>query len=263
MNTINVKYLNIILLFLIACEPHDPQNYISDEDLIIKLKETIKYIEYNSETQNPTLCIDNYDAVLIENLYWMTNNWDSDTFANGKIIPEEQDMHAWHGLKTPAWCYYNNDIELGKIYGKLYNWDAVSDTNCLCPKNWRVASLDDWLKITNYYGGVYAAPYFLNSKNIWGEGRNGNNKSGLNILPGGYRPTFEIAGDSKSDFEGLFGAVYWSSTMEPLLFGKFQRRLAWGVDINDNNVFVAQNLFFAGQSVRCVKDIQNEENFKR
>ena len=66
-------------------------------------------------------------TVKIGNQIWMTKNLDIDHYRNGDPIPEIRDSIQWRNLNIGAWCYYNNDPEMGKIYGKLYNWFAVVD----------------------------------------------------------------------------------------------------------------------------------------
>ncbi len=46
-------------------------------------------------------------------------------FLDCDIIPYVANNTAWANLTTGAWCWYNNDPELGKIYGKLYNWYLI------------------------------------------------------------------------------------------------------------------------------------------
>ena len=60
-------------------------------------------------------------TVTIGTRVWMTKNLDVVTYRNGDTIPEVKDAAVWDTLTTGAWCYYNNDPNLGRIYGKLYN----------------------------------------------------------------------------------------------------------------------------------------------
>ena len=69
-------------------------------------------------------------TVTISNQIWQTENLNVDRFRNGDLIPHVESAEEWKkaGNKgQPAWCYYDNDPENGKIYGKLYNWYAVND----------------------------------------------------------------------------------------------------------------------------------------
>jgi uncharacterized protein (TIGR02145 family) len=69
---------------------------------------------------------------------WMAENLNVDHYRNGDPIPEVQGKKEWSNLKSGAWCYYNNDSENGKKYGKLYNWYAVNDPRGLAPEGWHV-----------------------------------------------------------------------------------------------------------------------------
>lgn len=82
--------------------------------------------------------------VLIGDQRWSLRNLEVVTYANGDVIPEVQDPVAWEALTTGAWCYYNNDPANGAIYGKLYNWYAVTDPRGLSPSGWHTPSKPEW-----------------------------------------------------------------------------------------------------------------------
>jgi len=66
-----------------------------------------------------------YESVIIGNQEWMTRNLDVDRFQNGVLIPHVESNEEWKKAGEngqPAWCYYKNNPENGKKYGKLYNW---------------------------------------------------------------------------------------------------------------------------------------------
>ncbi|MFH0735694.1 MAG: fibrobacter succinogenes major paralogous domain-containing protein, partial [bacterium] len=80
-------------------------------------------------------------SVLIDDQTWTKENLNVDKYRNGEIIPEAKTNAEW--IKAgeegnPAWCYYNNDPENGKKYGKLYNWHAVNDPRGLAPEGWHI-----------------------------------------------------------------------------------------------------------------------------
>jgi len=67
----------------------------------------------------------------------MPNNLDINTFRNGDPISHAKTAAEWQkaGLdRKPAWCYYENDSNYGRVYGKLYNWYAVNDLWGLAPQ---------------------------------------------------------------------------------------------------------------------------------
>ncbi len=86
-------------------------------------------------------------TVKIGNQIWMAKNLDVSTYRNGDIIPEVKDSVEWKNLTIGAWCYYNNDIKNGKIYGKLYNWYAVNDPRGLAPKGFHIPSILEMLTL--------------------------------------------------------------------------------------------------------------------
>jgi uncharacterized protein (TIGR02145 family) len=46
--------------------------------------------------------------------------------------------------KTAAFCCYDYDSKNGKVYCKLYNWHAVSDSRGLAPKGYHIPSDAEW-----------------------------------------------------------------------------------------------------------------------
>jgi hypothetical protein len=90
-----------------------------------------------STTQNESIG----STVIIGNQEWQFKNLDVDRFRNGDEIPQVQSAAEWEQAgreRRPAWSYYENDAENGKIYGKLYNWYAVNDARGLAPEGWHI-----------------------------------------------------------------------------------------------------------------------------
>ena len=86
-----------------------------------------------------------YKSVRIGDQEWMTRNLDVDRFRNGDLISNIESDKEWEEAGEngqPAWCYYDNDPEYGKKYGKLYNWYAVNDPRVLAPQGWHIATYD-------------------------------------------------------------------------------------------------------------------------
>jgi uncharacterized protein (TIGR02145 family) len=82
-------------------------------------------------------------TVKIANQIWMTQNLDVDCFANGDKIPEVQNRAELENLKTGAWCY-DEDLENGLKFGKIYNWFAIKDERGIVPLGFRVPTMKDW-----------------------------------------------------------------------------------------------------------------------
>ena len=140
---------------------------------------------------------------------WMMNNLEVTKFKNGDVIMEAKSEEDWKKAGEngqPAWCYYENDTEKGKKYGKLYNWYAVHDPRGLAPEGWHIPSQREWEKLIYFLGGDDVAGEKLKSVNEWHEQESANNESGFSGLPGGRRMS-----DGKFSDLGVEG-FWWSIT---------------------------------------------------
>lgn len=91
-------------------------------------------------------------TVTIGSQVWMTSNLDVSTFRNGEPIPEAKNSQEWIDKcknKQSAFCYYNFDSKMGIIFGKLYNYYAISDSRGLAPIGFSVPTKDDWVTLWN------------------------------------------------------------------------------------------------------------------
>ena len=183
------------------------------------------------------------------NQIWTTLNLDVNTFRNGDTIFEAKSNEEWKKAgesKTPAWCYYNNDSENGKIYGKLYNWYAVTDSRNISPVGWHVPTDIEWTDYIKYLGGENVAGGKLKEAGIihWKSPNTGaTNETGFTALPVGWR-----------DYNGTFGSIgldcdLWCSSDS-------SSDNAWGYNImlTSASVFKESYSKYFGFSVRCVKD---------
>jgi uncharacterized protein (TIGR02145 family) len=224
-----------------------------------------------------------YESVRIGNQEWMTRNVDVDRFRNGDLIPHIESNEEWEYAGEngqPAWCYYDNDPEYGEKCGKLYNWYAVNDPRGLAPEGYHVPTNEEWTILEEFLGEVNAG---LKMKSVegwegwddeYGELQNGNgdNSSGFNGLPCGFRvPNGRIRDIG-------YSACFWSATEmfntrardsdEFIINGfdwlhnnidneKYSTR-AWSRNLFITDSSVKRSNFFDykqnGNSVRCVKD---------
>lgn len=197
----------------------------------------------------------NLKSVKIGDQVWSAENLNTDRFANGDLIRDAKSDEEWKSAgekRQPAWCYYNNDLANGNIYGKLYNYYAVADPRGLCPLDWHVSSNHDWITLEVYLGGEAVAGGKLKEIGLahWASpNREANNSSGFTGLPGGVR----LYGPMGCSGIGEYG--YWWSpenfTFDELSFNVFFRELYNGLPvIRTDNYYSKLN----GFSVRCVKD---------
>ena len=185
-------------------------------------------------------------AIVIGTQQWMRENLDVLTYRNGDIIPQVTDPTAWAALTTGAWCYYNNDVANGAIYGKLYNWYAVNDPRGLAPTGWHVPTDDEWTTLTTRLGGTTVAGGKMKvaGTTSWTTPNTGaTNESGFAGLPGGFRSTNGSFYDV-----GSFG-YWWSSTEDYATY-------AWLRDLLYINGVIdrASGSKRDGFSVRCLRD---------
>lgn len=187
-----------------------------------------------------------FEAVKIGSQVWIAENLNVSTFRNGDLIPEARTLEEWvkAGNKgQPVWCYYDNDPENGIKFGKLYNGYAVDDPRGLAPEGWRIPEDEDWIILSEFLGGVDFAGDKLKSDNHWQEQGNGNNESGFNALPGGYR-----YGDGHFGFIGYFS--YWWASGDP------DNQYAWGRGLGYSYYDIHRDFLHknGGFSIRCIKE---------
>ena len=179
---------------------------------------------------------------------WTTKNLDVATFRNGDAIPQAKTDEEWKAAgknKKAAWCYYENDVANGIIYGKLYNWYAVNDNRGLAPLGWHVPTDQEWTVLSNFLGGADVAGKKMKSSSGWLKNGNGTNSSGFAGLPGGGRSNSY----GSFDFVGGFG-MWWSSSEYFEAYAAWKRELSF----DESSLYRSKYDESDGLSVRCVKD---------
>jgi uncharacterized protein (TIGR02145 family) len=209
----------------------------------------------------------------------MSHNLETSTFSNGDPILQAQSAQEWEKAfknKQPAWCAYELDASLvestkqssnpvGKIpFGKLYNIYAMQDKRNVCPVGYRVPHNSDWQELIAHLDSIrilsendrFADMRLLKSVSGWqpGESRfggkvensNGNNKTGFNALPTGFRgPMGNFLNAGKN-------AVFWSKTNSPM---KTNWCFNIPIEISYNSlVNFTYTSVKSGLSIRCIQD---------
>jgi uncharacterized protein (TIGR02145 family) len=185
-----------------------------------------------------------FKTVKIGNQIWMAENLNVDHYQNGDPIPEIKDADQWSKLNSGAWCYYENDIAKGEVYGKLYNWYIVKDTRGICPVGWHVPSYKEWSSLKLNFISSENVGGDLKSKNFWMAPNTGAvNSVGFNAFPGGYREENGKCIDLKK-----FGD-WWCQS-------EYDNELAWYEKLSFNNASLKRHATAKqfGLSIRCVKD---------
>jgi uncharacterized protein (TIGR02145 family) len=176
---------------------------------------------------------------------WQRRNLDVSTYRNGDIIPYVADA-TWLSLTTGAWCWYNNDPELGKIYGKLYNWHAVNDSRGLAPTGWHIPAYSELQQLSTFLGASGGGALKQTGTTYWDSPNTGaTNSTKFNALPAGQR---DASAGAPSLYKG-FQTHYWSST-------SIDASNAYFITLTANSAGI-QNTGSGkvyGFSVRCIKD---------
>lgn len=193
-----------------------------------------------------------YSSVILGNgQEWMSENLRTANYRNGDPIPTGLDNATWQAnwLATTSGAYaiYNNDNVNDSIYGKLYNWYAVSDVRNVCPAGWHVPTDNEWITLTDYLGGEAVAGGKMKTTALqyWtSPNTDATNESGFSGLPGGYR-------NDDGGFYNVGDYGYWWSSSE-----SFTTSFAWyrylGYISGVANRSYSNEL--NGFSVRCLRD---------
>jgi len=186
-----------------------------------------------------------YKTITIGTQTWMAENLRATKYRNGDLIPKVTDYPQWEGLKTGAYCDYNNLLGSSTTYGRLYNWHAVIDSRIIAPKGWHIPTDAEWTTLTNYLGGDSVACSKLKEKGTkhWPSNPYADNLSGFTALPAGYR-------NYDGTFDGIGASSFWWSSSESTSIAAFYRNLYY-----NTNLIVRDSVFKEnGYSIRCIKD---------
>lgn len=173
---------------------------------------------------------------------WQRRNLDVSTYRNGDIIPYVKDSTQWQNLTTGAWCWYNNDPELGKIYGKLYNGYAVRDNRGLAPEGWSIPTSADWTALASYINGNSNTLKVIGTT-YWTSDSGATNSTKFTALGTGVRdPTF-------NNLKNL--GYWWTST-----YNSSTATLTYRVITHNTTAITGFSLgsLKYGLSIRCIKD---------
>jgi uncharacterized protein (TIGR02145 family) len=197
-----------------------------------------------------------YYAVMIGNQKWMAENLKTTSYSDGEPIEFPSTNTEWANNTNGAYAWLKNDAEFGSIYGGLYNWYAVNNTNGLCPDGWHVASDDDWIEMEIYLG---MDPKFASDNGsryaeiggklkqsgfeTWFSPNTGaTNETRFTALPGDLRYS------SGESYDPGYEAYFWTST-----------DTEWGNpysrNLRNNNSYIFRNEYMTkktGMSVRCI-----------
>ncbi|RYD91835.1 MAG: hypothetical protein EOP54_21775 [Sphingobacteriales bacterium] len=188
-----------------------------------------------------------YKAVKIGTQIWMAENLKVTKYRDGTPLPNVTGKEEWFALTSGAYCNYKNDPAVAAIYGKLYNWYAVTNTHQLTPKGWHIPTDAEWTVLYNYMGGTRYDGGKIQEKGTthWSSDTGADNSTGFTGIPGQGRLDniyYPWNGNIGSD------GIWWSAT-------ESSSTNAWYMDLYVKGYFERHNDSKTnGYSVRCIKD---------
>jgi uncharacterized protein (TIGR02145 family) len=173
---------------------------------------------------------------------WALSNLNTSKFANGVAIPYYTSEVTFKGLTTPASCSVNFNSANDAIYGRLYNWYAISDARNVCPVNWHVPTTAEFSTLSNTIGGNgnilkdIGTAYWANAL--------GTDLYDFKAVGTGYMGT--------TSYSGLGQSTYFWTTNE--VSTGSSNAYAWQLLSNQPTFNETIQGKIGGFSVRCIRD---------
>ena len=202
-----------------------------------------------------------YHTVQIGTQCWTQSNLKVSKYRNGDNISTGLSNTAWQNATAGAYAIYDNNSVNDGLYGKLYNYYAVTDSRGLCPTGWHVPTDGEWHLLVKYFdsnadtvcilcsqssvaGGAMKSTATQPTPGGWNSPNTGaTNSSGFSAGPGGHR-------DGNGSFSNLgISGDWWSMSSSG--------SNAWnrGLYNNFGGIYRYYNNLTFGFSVRCLRDV--------
>ena len=209
-------------------------------------------VQWVSLTNNAKLgaMIDNdgleYTTIRIGYQEWILENLRSETLNDGSKIDEVQGNTLWSSMDTMAFCWYDNNSDYDKDYGKLYNWYTINSGK-LCPSGWDIGSETEWQELIGSHGLESNAGTRMKhiGTDFWFSSPNpGLNERGFSGRGGGFRNASGVFSNLK------YNGYWWSSS-------QYDSNNAWFYILGFNDVSIAETAANKNQglSVRCFRTL--------
>jgi TonB family protein len=188
----------------------------------------------------------------------MNKNLNIVTFRNGDSLFKALSVDDWsraNQKSIPAYMNYDFIESNGEIFGKLYNWYAVSDSRGLAPEGWHIPTIAEWRSLINELGPGNKASQ-LKSKENWIYYSGGDNETGFSAQPGGVMRVRGTVGYKEYPVEKGYSGYWWTRTQANEADARYFSIVAnqRETDLDYQEYDRKGN----GYSVRCIKD--NESN---
>ncbi len=191
-----------------------------------------------------------YQTIILGSQEWMKENLRVSKYRDGFPILSDLSDNQWNTVTSGACANYNDDNANNEIYGKLYNWYAISDPRGLCPVGWHVPTKAEWTFLETFLGGDPVAGGKMKSTGTIAAGTgywfspnsDATNESGFSGLPGGWRLNggYSLVGNS---------GWWWFST-------EYSTGSSWCKSLRYDGIFYSSGTISknVGLSVRCLRD---------
>jgi uncharacterized protein (TIGR02145 family) len=188
-----------------------------------------------------------YNTVIIGDQTWLKENLKTTHYNNGVFIPTTLSGVPVDTASLFQWAY-NDDTNVN-VYGRLYTWFALTNSQNVCPTGWHVPDNTEWVHLSNFLGGDTLAGGKMKETGVihWLVTDSFvDNSSLFTALPGGFR-------GNPSGFSQLRSVgKFWSTT--PFGSSTFQRGFCYDLKDNDHQFLESVAVANCGLSVRCIKN---------
>jgi uncharacterized protein (TIGR02145 family) len=211
-----------------------------------------------------------YKTVKIGEQTWMADNLKSTMYADKTPIPYVEENMEWFDFtrESLGFCWYENVMTNGYVYGGLYTWaaatrafDSISNieegVQGVCPDGWHLPDDGEWKQLEMHLGMSQDEVDAIKWRGLdqggklkqegtgfWKAPNTGAiNEVGFNALPGGYR-------HGSAEFEEIAQTTrFWTSTTNGYGYAWYR-----GLDYDTAAVNRDFTGVYSGHAVRCVKD---------
>jgi uncharacterized protein (TIGR02145 family) len=211
-----------------------------------------------------------YKIVKIGAQTLMAENLKVTKYADKSPIPHVQDKQEWFDFirESEAYCWYDNVLTHGYVYGALYTWPAAvgatkgsdlipSGIQGVCPDGWHLPSDGEWKQLETYLGmsqedadalkwrGTDQGSKLKKNKTEHWTGPNvgATDEVQFSALPGGQR-------HGSGEFMDLNQSTrIWTASGNGYGYG-------WFRELANDKASISRDFYgvYSGYSVRCVKD---------
>jgi len=213
-----------------------------------------------------------YRTILIGNQIWMAANLKVTKFNDGTPINKTLFDFYQKEKKDPTnlegtYSNYGNNVEIGNIYGKLYDCYVVKSSKNVCPTNWHIPTKNEWEELINYkyLGGIYSivpsnSPLKEPGTNHWNEpNSDATNQSGFTAYAAGKISRSNTLHDFNTIFFNEIGisTTWWTSSSST---SSAKNTFSVNISNYSSSSYINQGALstndngWAQYSIRCIKD---------